>query len=246
MNRADFMKQLERLLQNISQAEREEALQYYNDYFDDAGAENEQAVIEALGNPARVAENIKKDLFGNSAEKVKVTAGDRVMVPYGESEAQGIDEKAAYETASSHTEKSNNKKGKFSPGIIVLIVVLSILASPILLPVAGALLGVVVSIIAVIVALLVVWFALIIAFGAVAVSLVVTAVVLAVVSVIIFFGHPLIGLSVLGVGLLCGGIGLLFLMLTVCMAGVVTPAFWRLGGKLMGKLFGSNKAKKTV
>ena len=246
MNRADFMKQLERLLQNISQAEREEALQYYNDYFDDAGAENEQAVIEALGNPARVAENIKKDLFGNSAEKVKVTAGDRVMVPYGESEAQGIDEKAAYETASSHTEKSNNKKGKLSPGIIVLIVVLSILASPILLPVAGALLGVVVSIIAVIVALLVVWFALIIAFGAVAVSLIVTAVVLAVVSVIIFFGHPLIGLSVLGVGLLCGGIGLLFLMLTVCMTGVVTPAFWRWGGKLMGKLLGSNKAKKTV
>ena len=242
MNRADFMKQLERLLQNISQAEREEALQYYNDYFDDAGAENEQAVIEALGNPARVAENIKKDLFGNSAEKVKVTAGDRVMVPYGESEAQGIDEKAAYETASSHTEKSNNKKGKLSPGIIVLIVVLSILASPILLPVAGALLGVFVSIIAVIVALLVVWFALIIAFGAVAVSLLVTAVVLAVVSVIIFFGHPLIGLSVLGVGLLCGGIGLLFLMLTVCMAGVVTPAFWRWGGKL----FGSNKAKKSV
>lgn len=246
MNRADFMKQLERLLQNISQAEREEALQYYNDYFDDAGAENEQAVIEALGNPARVAENIKKDLFGAGAEKVKVTAGDRVMVPYGERAAQGIDEKAAYETASSHTEKSNNKKGKLSPGIIVLIVVLSILASPILLPVAGALLGVVVSIIAVIVALLVVWFALIIAFGAVAVSLIVTAVVLAVVSVIIFFGHPLIGLSVLGVGLLCGGIGLLFLMLTVCMAGVVTPAFWRWGGKLMGKLFGSNKAKKTV
>ena len=248
MNRADFMKQLERLLQNISQAEREEALQYYNDYFDDAGAENEQAVIEALGNPARVAENIKKDLFGAGAEKVKVTAGDRVMVPYGESAAQGIDEKAAYETVPFHTEKSgnNSKKGKLSPGIIVLIVVLSILAAPILLPVAGALLGVVVSIIAVIVALLVVWFALIIAFGAVAVSLIVTAVVLAVVSVIIFFGHPLIGLSVLGVGLLCGGIGLLFLMLTVCMTGVVTPAFWRWSGKLMGKLFGSNKAKKTV
>ena len=246
MNRADFMKQLERLLQNISQAEREEALQYYNDYFDDAGVENEQAVIEALGNPARVAENIKKDLFGAGAEKVKVTAGDRVMVPYGESAAQGINEKAAYETAPSGTEKSNNKKGKLSPGIIVLIVVLSILAAPILLPVAGALLGVVVSIIAVIVALLVVWFALVIAFGAVAVSLLVTAVVLAVVSVIIFFGHPLIGLGVLGVGLLCGGIGLLFLMLTVCMAGVVTPAFWRWGGKLMGKLFGSTKAKKTV
>ena len=43
MNRVDFMKQLESLLQNISPAEREEALQYYNEYFNDAGAENEQA-----------------------------------------------------------------------------------------------------------------------------------------------------------------------------------------------------------
>ena len=62
MNRVDFMKQLESLLQNISPAEREEALQYYNEYFNDAGEENEQDVIEALGNPAKVAENIKRDL----------------------------------------------------------------------------------------------------------------------------------------------------------------------------------------
>lgn len=65
MNRVDFMKQLESLLQNISPSEREEALQYYNEYFNDAGPENEQAVIEALGNPAKVAENIKRDINGS-------------------------------------------------------------------------------------------------------------------------------------------------------------------------------------
>jgi len=54
MNRVDFMKQLESLLQNISPAEREEALQYYNEYFNDAGEENEQDVIEALGNPHKI------------------------------------------------------------------------------------------------------------------------------------------------------------------------------------------------
>ena len=42
MNRADFMKQLESLLTGIAPTEREEAIQYYSDYFDDAGAENEQ------------------------------------------------------------------------------------------------------------------------------------------------------------------------------------------------------------
>lgn len=36
MNRQEFMNQLEMLLSDISQAERDEALQYYNDYLDDA------------------------------------------------------------------------------------------------------------------------------------------------------------------------------------------------------------------
>ena len=45
MNRTDFMNQLESLLQSISSTEREEAMQDYNDYFDDAGAENEHEVI---------------------------------------------------------------------------------------------------------------------------------------------------------------------------------------------------------
>lgn len=85
MNRVDFMNQLESLLQSISLTEREEAIQYYNDYFDDAGEENEQEVIEALGNPARVAENIKRDLAGNGYGEAarKVKASDRVLMEYG-------------------------------------------------------------------------------------------------------------------------------------------------------------------
>ena len=39
MNRADFMKNLAELLADMAPAEREEAIQYYNDYFDDAGTE---------------------------------------------------------------------------------------------------------------------------------------------------------------------------------------------------------------
>ena len=89
MNRNDFMDQLERLLQNISSTEREEALQFYEGYFDDAGKENEQEVIEALGNPARVAENIKRDLPGSAGEspRAKVTASDRAVVEYGKTDS---------------------------------------------------------------------------------------------------------------------------------------------------------------
>ena len=55
MSRWEFMRQLEELLSDISPNEREEALQYYNDYFNDAGRENEQEVIAALGSPEQVA-----------------------------------------------------------------------------------------------------------------------------------------------------------------------------------------------
>ena len=68
MNRAEFMKQLEYLLRDISESERQEALDYYNSYFDDAGAENESKVIQELGSPGKVAAIIKADLAGSAEE----------------------------------------------------------------------------------------------------------------------------------------------------------------------------------
>lgn len=68
MNRKQFMEQLERLLSDISEAERQEALEYYEGYFDDAGPENEGEVIRELGNPGKVAAIIKADLQENSED----------------------------------------------------------------------------------------------------------------------------------------------------------------------------------
>lgn len=62
MDRAQFMEQLKKLLSDVSEAERLEALDYYNSYFDDAGEENEAAVIRELGSPGKVAAIIKADL----------------------------------------------------------------------------------------------------------------------------------------------------------------------------------------
>lgn len=72
MSRWEFMRRLEELLSDISPNEREEALQYYNDYFNDAGKENEKGVIEALGSPEQVAE-IVKDGLGDNVNKGEFT-----------------------------------------------------------------------------------------------------------------------------------------------------------------------------
>lgn len=220
MNRVDFMKQLESLLQNISPAEREEALQYYNEYFNDAGEENEQDVIEALGNPAKVAENIKRDLSGSGygeSTYQKTSASDKAIVEYRQ-------------TSTEDTSKGN----KLSTGVIVLIVVLCVLASPLALGLGSGILGTLIGIIAS-------WFGMILAFGAVAVLLLVTMLVLLILGIMCAFQAPLVGVVVLGIGLVCGGIGLLFLMLTVAMAGIATPAICRGIAKLFRKLFGKKE-----
>ena len=49
MDRAQFMQALEKLLADISETERQDALDFYNSYFDDAGAENEASVLRELG-----------------------------------------------------------------------------------------------------------------------------------------------------------------------------------------------------
>ena len=41
-------------------------MNYYQNYFDDAGVEQEQTILEELGSPEKVAESIKRDLFGEN------------------------------------------------------------------------------------------------------------------------------------------------------------------------------------
>ena len=51
MTRNEYLTRLAELLQDIPAEERVAAMEYYNDYFDDAGGENEQQVIRELGSP---------------------------------------------------------------------------------------------------------------------------------------------------------------------------------------------------
>ncbi len=374
MNRNDFMDQLESLLQNISSTEREEALQFYEGYFDDAGKENEQEVIEALGNPARVAENIKRDLLGNGGVEGaarKVRACDRVLVEYGkesqeeetpdgmpgygeESErpelaetqsgaatggkslgtsshlgtqptfaggqggqpgfGSGTESRTAFaggqggqpgfgsgtesRTASAGSKEGQagggfgaasdmfssadwmgsdpqswqfsqsgqygesgqfggtgqygesgqfgatggcdgfgqyggvgqpggdggygesgqpGKPGSALPGWAVALLVVALLpACPLVLGIFGTLLGLLAS-----------WFAMIFGFGVTALVLLVVLVVLVVAGFICMFANPWVGTALVGGGLLCGALGIVFLMLTVAMAGIVTPAVFK-------------------
>ena len=57
MNREEYLSELKRCIQALPLEEQEEALEYYKDYFDDA--DDDRRVIEELGDPEKLAEEIK-------------------------------------------------------------------------------------------------------------------------------------------------------------------------------------------
>lgn len=58
MTRQEYMQQLAALLAAMPEAERRDALDYYEEYFDAAGPEKETQTIQELGSPQNVAEKI--------------------------------------------------------------------------------------------------------------------------------------------------------------------------------------------
>ena len=58
MNRIEFIGELKKRLRKLPYDEIKEAVDYYEEYFNEAGEENEQAVLTELGTPAALAAQI--------------------------------------------------------------------------------------------------------------------------------------------------------------------------------------------
>lgn len=61
MTRQEYIEELRKRLNGLSQEDLEDAIAYCEEYFEDAGIENEQQVIEELGTPAKYAAQIKAE-----------------------------------------------------------------------------------------------------------------------------------------------------------------------------------------
>lgn len=62
MDKREFLNRLQMQLADLTSDERKEALEYYEEYFADAGEENEADVLISLGSPEQAAEQIKAGL----------------------------------------------------------------------------------------------------------------------------------------------------------------------------------------
>ena len=54
MNREEYLKRLSFLLKDLPEEEIEDAIAYYEDYFEEAGEEKEEQVIKELGSPEMI------------------------------------------------------------------------------------------------------------------------------------------------------------------------------------------------
>lgn len=60
MSKQEFLRKLEQSLR-IKAEEKDEVMRYYTEYFEDAGPENEQAVLKELGDPRVLAEKLNAE-----------------------------------------------------------------------------------------------------------------------------------------------------------------------------------------
>lgn len=215
MNRLDFMQKLESLLTDISESEREEALQYYNDYLNDAGPENEEDVLESLGSPERVAKVIKEGLGDNGS------GGEFTETGY----------KNYYTEADEKNEVMKKEQGRrLSGGMLALVIILCIFASPLLIAIGTGIFGAGVGILGGLLGL----FAGIAAAG---IAMLIASILLIGIGIGGLFTLPVAGVCLIGLGLLVGGLSLFCIWITVWVIGVAVPRVIRGLVSIFSKIF---------
>lgn len=78
MSKQEFLYRLETLLMDLPKDERDDALDYYEQYFEAAGPEREEEVLRELGSPEKVSEMIH---FGGTQDGSGRRVYDRPMAP---------------------------------------------------------------------------------------------------------------------------------------------------------------------
>ena len=210
MKREEFLKQLEQLLDGISEEEKADALAFYRSYFEDAGEENEESVIAELESPEKVAQSIKKNL---GMEKENGAYG----MPADQNPEWNKNDDDMFVKSE---EASKEKKGGWSAAAIVLVVLTSplwltllLVVASLLLAVVATLFGIAVAVVAVMASLVFAGF-LLIGFG----------------FSTLFTGGVAVGLGLTGAGLLVLGLGILAVLLVVWVFGVFLP--WAVRGMI--------------
>ena len=215
MNRVEFMAELERLLADLPEDERQAAVQYYADYFADAGAENEAEVIRELGSPEKTAESIKADYYGRTFDESRFEHKD-YMEKYGQ-QASGQQTSGQQPAGTADSPAGEQKKPWTSRGLkILLIVLIAIVVWPLSLGLICAVLGILAAVVCLFAGLVIAAVCVMIAGGVTVVT-----------GLLMSVAYPPAALMTTGIGLLLFVLGLIATVGTVKLCMIVYPAMLR-------------------
>lgn len=223
MNRIEFMTTLASLLQDIPAEERREAMQYYNDYFDEAGVENEEKVITELGAPEKVAAIIKEGIDGFDENVGEFTDTGYHDPKY---ENQDVPEPRTVNFNEKNQEYQyssvENKKERWTsrPLKIILIIAIILCAIPVIFPIA---VGIIAAVAGIILAFIIVLISIVVASIAVAIA----GIAVLVTGIISMFGEFAAGLALAGIGLILIPLGAIATVASVKLCTVVFPGIIR-------------------
>jgi uncharacterized membrane protein len=253
MTKLEFMKELESLLLDIPLEEREEALKYYNGYFEDAGEDQEDKIIEELGSPKQVADMIKADLVSSAAEYAQKgiftengyqeTANSKAQFVVADPKTMDTDQKAqesasgqgtprytgrnTYQSAGRSTGQSTGQDtGNYNQTKQTKNndkIALIILLCIFAIPVGIPLLS---AAFGIAVGLIGALFGLIVGFGAAGIAMIFGGIAL-LISGLVQLSMPLIGFAMVGSGLIVLGLGMLFTMVSSAICTKLLPALCR-------------------
>ena len=208
MNRQEFMRQLEYLLRGIPENERADALAYYNDYFDEAGVENEYQVIQELGSPENVAQTILEDVQRETRQRTRQDYTNPEM-DYEKNREQ--------ENASKHTSRSSGTTKKQMPtSTKVLLIIVIILTFPLWIGIVAGLFGGAIGLIGAL-------FGVIIGLIGAAFGLVIGGIACVIGGIACVIASPVEGLVCIGVGAILAAIGILLALPCIWGVGVWLP-----------------------
>lgn len=243
MNRREYMDRLEQLLLVLPIEEREEALQYYEDYFDDAGMENEADVIRELGTPEEVAAKIRVGYAGEYAEYSEQGYEDvrfenaREMTPsFTDAHSDWSD--SVYEAEMKERNKGTKKAKGNNTNIwkIIAIALIVLIAGPVVIPLGIALIAVIFSIIIAILAVVV-------TIGISGFAIAFAGVVIVVNGIAKAILAPATGILAIGIGCILLAVGIMVSWVIILLAIKVVPGFVRGIVNLLGRPFRKAGAK---
>lgn len=232
MSRNEFMEELGRLLYELPIVEREEAIRYYESYFEEAGADQEQVVLEELGSAERIAAQILRDYRMENGSGMYTEQGyketeNKTNVPM---QYESGENKKENESAGSGI--TITKKG-MSGGALVAVILLAILTFPIWISVIATAFGLLMGLFGAGIGITV-------GFSVGGIGCIIGAVVAFVFGIVKIFTVPVVGAGLIAMALILFGVGCLMI---AAVGGIIKLIIWIVKGiiNLLSRIFHGKK-----